>query len=44
MIGTSYQQALSRYIQAAVDAGGLGGVVSAEAYPAGGEGRIRIEP
>ncbi len=38
-VGFSYQQALSNYIQ-----NGLGGVVSAAMYPAGGEGRIAELP
>jgi len=40
LLGVSYQQALSNYIQAAVVDGGLGGTISATDYPAGGEGRI----
>ena len=35
-LGVTYQQAVANYI-----AQGLGGVVTAERYPAGGEGRIR---
>jgi 5'-nucleotidase/UDP-sugar diphosphatase len=42
VLGTSYQQALSDYIQANTDGGGLGGLISAEQYPVGGEGRITI--
>ena len=40
LLGVSYQQALSNYIQAAVVDGGLGGTISAADYPEGGEGRI----
>jgi 5'-nucleotidase len=40
VLGASYQQALSNYIQAATADGGLGGVISAADYPEGGEGRI----
>ncbi|HUG86478.1 MAG TPA: 5'-nucleotidase C-terminal domain-containing protein, partial [Euzebya sp.] len=39
VLGTSYQQALSSYIQAEA---GLDGVISATDYPEGGEGRITI--
>ena len=42
LLGTSYQQSLSQYIQANTDGGGLGGVISAEQYPVGGDGRITI--
>ena len=35
-LGVTYQQAVANYI-----AQGLGGVVAAKRYPAGGEGRIR---
>ena len=37
-LGVSYQQALSNYIQQA-----LGGTITAEGYPEGGEGRITAE-
>ncbi len=40
LLGVSYQQALSNFIQAAVVDGGLGGTISAADYPEGGEGRI----
>lgn len=40
LLGVSYQQALSNYIQATVVDGGLGGTISATDYPEGGEGRI----
>jgi len=40
VLGVSYQQALSNYIQAAAVDGGLAGTVTAAAYPVGGEGRI----
>lgn len=39
-IGRSYQQALAEYIEAPTAEGGLGGLISAEQYPEGGEGRI----
>ena len=41
LLGFSYQRALFEYLIASTDDGGLGGVVTAEQYPAGGEGRIR---
>jgi 5'-nucleotidase / UDP-sugar diphosphatase len=40
----AYQQALEEYLTDPVAEGGLGGVVSAAAYPSGGEGRITISP
>ncbi len=40
LLGVSYQQALSNYIQAALVDGGLGGTITAADYPEGGEGRI----
>ena len=40
VLGVSYQQALSNYIQADAAADGLGGLISAADYPEGGEGRI----
>jgi 5'-nucleotidase len=40
LLGVSYQQALSNYIQATVGEGGLGGTISATDYPEAGEGRI----
>jgi 5'-nucleotidase/UDP-sugar diphosphatase len=40
VLGVSYQQAVSNYIQAAAVDGGLAGTISAAAYPVGGEGRI----
>jgi 5'-nucleotidase len=39
VLGVSYQQALSNYIQAATGDGGLGGLISEAQYPEGGEGR-----
>jgi 5'-nucleotidase len=39
VIGVSYQQALSNYIQAE-----LGGLISSADYPEGGEGRITTVP
>ncbi|CAN5519074.1 hypothetical protein BH23ACT9_BH23ACT9_22920 [soil metagenome] len=42
VVGVTYQQGLSQYLQANADGGGLQGVISAEQYPAGGEGRITI--
>ncbi len=41
-VGVSYQQSIAEYIQTPVEDGGLGNLVSAEAYPEGGEGRITI--
>ena len=41
VLGVSYQQALSSFIQ---DATGLNGVITAAAYPEGGEGRITAVP
>jgi 5'-nucleotidase len=38
-IGSSYQRALSNYIQAPTADGGLGGDITAAQYPVGGEGR-----
>jgi 5'-nucleotidase len=40
VLGVSYQQALSNYIQADTADDGLGGLISAADYPEGGEGRI----
>ena len=42
LLGVSYQQALSNYIQASdsEEVGGLGGLISEADYPAGGEGRV----
>jgi len=40
LLGVSYQQALSNYIEADTADGGLGGTISAADYPEGGEGRI----
>jgi len=39
-VGVSYQQAVLNYIVAGTADGGLGGVISAAGYPAGGSGRI----
>jgi 5'-nucleotidase len=44
VLGVSYQQALSAYIQAPTTDGGLGGTISAADYPEGGEGRITQQP
>ena len=44
VLGVSYQQALSNYIQAPAGDGGLGGLISAADYPEGGEGRITQLP
>ncbi len=44
VLGASYQQALSNYIQAPTGGGGLGGTITAADYPAGGEGRITQVP
>jgi 5'-nucleotidase len=41
VLGVSYQQALSNYIQ---DLNGLDGLISAEKYPEGGQGRITQLP
>lgn len=41
VLGVSYQQALSNYIQ---DAAGLSGLIGAADYPVGGEGRITELP
>jgi 5'-nucleotidase len=41
VLGVSYQQALSNYIQ---DAAGLSSLISADDYPEGGEGRITALP
>ena len=38
-LGVSYQQALSTFIE-----NGLGGTISAAAYPEGGAGRIQVAP
>ncbi len=40
LLGVSYQQALSNYVQAALVDGGLGGTITTADYPEGGEGRI----
>jgi len=40
ILGTSYQQALADYLETSTAEGGLGGTISASAYPQGGEGRI----
>jgi 5'-nucleotidase len=40
LLGASYQQALSNYIQASALDGGLGGQITAAQYPEGGEDRI----
>jgi 5'-nucleotidase len=40
LLGVSYQQALSNYIQAVVVDGGLGGTITSADYPEAGEGRI----
>jgi 5'-nucleotidase len=40
VLGASYQQALSNYLQAAVADGGLGGLITADDYPEGGGDRI----
>lgn len=42
VLGTSYQQSLASYIQAPADQGGLAGLISAEEYPEGGEGRVVV--
>jgi 5'-nucleotidase len=44
VLGISYQQALSAYIQSPTADGGLGGLISAADYPEGGEGRITQLP
>ena len=41
VLGVSYQQALSSYIQ---DAAGLNSLISAADYPGGGQGRITELP
>jgi 5'-nucleotidase len=41
VLGVSYQQALANYIQFSA---GLGGIITAEDYPEGGEGRIERLP
>ncbi len=43
-VGVTYQQALYEYLQAPVAEGGLGGLITAADYPAGGEGRIQRLP
>jgi 5'-nucleotidase len=40
VLGVSYQQALSNYIQAPTADGGLGGLITEAQYPEGGENRI----
>ncbi len=42
VLGATYQQVLADYIVAATDDGGLGGEITAEQYPEGGEGRITV--
>ena len=42
VLGATYQQVLADYIVAATDEGGLGGEITAEQYPEGGEGRITV--
>lgn len=42
VLGATYQQVLQDYIEASVEDGGLGGAITAEQYPEGGEGRITI--
>jgi 5'-nucleotidase len=44
VLGVSYQQALSNYIQAAAADGGLDGLISAAQYPEGGADRITELP
>ncbi|NNL48779.1 MAG: bifunctional metallophosphatase/5'-nucleotidase, partial [Acidimicrobiia bacterium] len=45
LVGTTYQQALANYLTAPAANGGLGGIVSADQYPVGGEDRIiALEP
>jgi 5'-nucleotidase len=44
VIGFSYQQALSNYIQAPTGDLGLGGTITGAQYPVGGEGRITELP
>jgi 5'-nucleotidase len=44
VVGVSYQQALSNYIQALTGDGGLGGLITSADYPFGGEGRITAIP
>jgi hypothetical protein len=44
VLGATYQQALSSYIQAATGDGGLNGLISSTQYPEGGEGRITQLP
>ena len=44
VLGVSYQQALSAYLQAPEADGGLGGLVTTGQYPEGGEGRIVAVP
>ncbi len=44
VLGSSYQQALSNYIQAPTADGGLGGTITAAQYPEGGQGRITQLP
>jgi 5'-nucleotidase len=44
VVGVSYQQALSNYIQALTGDGGLGGLITSADYPSGGEGRITAIP
>lgn len=44
VLGVSYQQALSNYIQASAADGGLEGLISIADYPVGGEGRITALP
>ena len=42
VLGATYQQVLTDFIVAATDDGGLGGEITAEQYPVGGEGRITV--
>jgi 5'-nucleotidase len=44
VLGATYQQALSSYIQAPSGDGGLNGLISSTQYPEGGEGRITQLP
>lgn len=44
ILGVSYQQALSSYIKAPVENGGLAGQIDARRYPEGGEGRVTELP
>jgi 5'-nucleotidase len=44
VLGATYQQALSNYIQAPSGDGGLNGLISSTQYPEGGAGRITELP